>query len=110
MECLSRVRYNMRVLECRLAAMLLAHQLGAADWRSVHTLKGVEQCIAASEDFKHLSLDDGRITAVEHLIKEEPYSQHEVCSHAESSSFEVSSCLLALTSRVPCTLNILRSG
>lgn len=42
-------RFNLRVLECRLAAMLLAHLLPAAadttqglDWRQVSILKQVE--------------------------------------------------------------------
>lgn len=69
-------RYNLRVVECRLAAALLARKLGAApsEAAKVKTLREVEPAIAA----KYGPGLEGKLKAVEELLGREVYLQDKV--------------------------------
>ncbi|KAI8469392.1 MAG: ribosomal protein S5 domain 2-type protein [Monoraphidium minutum] len=69
-------RFNLRVIECRLAAALLARKLGAApaDAAAVRTLRQVEGAVAA----RYGAGVQGQLRAVEELLAAGAYSQEQV--------------------------------
>lgn len=69
-------RYNLRVVECRLASAVLALGLGAdADVaRGMTTLREVESLVSG----RHGEGVSGQVEAVKGLLHEEPYTQDEV--------------------------------
>eukprot|EP00850_Spirogloea_muscicola_P015711 SM000123S25823 [mRNA] locus=s123:43268:47291:- [translate_table: standard] len=80
--------YNNRVVECRLAAMVLAAQLGmpVEQARTVKTLGDVESlCTATSESLEL----DGPIPAVEKTLHEAPYMREEIEKVLEASLQEL---------------------
>ncbi|KAI8476482.1 MAG: ribosomal protein S5 domain 2-type protein [Monoraphidium minutum] len=69
-------KYNLRVVECRLAAALMARKLGSdpAAAAKVHTLREIEPMIAA----KYGEGLEGKLKAVEELLEEGHYLQDRV--------------------------------
>jgi len=70
-------KYNLRVVECRLAAALLAKHLGVSSQEAaaITTLKEIEPMIAASEHGPGLP---GKEAAVKALLHEGAYMQEEI--------------------------------
>lgn len=86
-------RFNLRVLECRLAAMMLAQILSATaddphpaapglDWQQVSILKQVEvpllQHVAASTSSSAAGAADALVAAVQQLLPQASYTLDQV--------------------------------
>lgn len=88
MVCLCCCRFNLRVLECRVAAMLLAHLLPPAaagakalDWQQVTVLKQVEQHLmqhAAASGNSSAGAAELLVCAVQQLLPEATYTLQQV--------------------------------
>jgi hypothetical protein len=87
-------RFNLRVLECRMAAMLLAHLLPASlgtvggptqelSWQHVTILKQVEQHLlqfAAANSSSTAAAAELLVWAVQQLLPEATYTLQQVCA------------------------------
>lgn len=72
--------YNVRVVECRLAAQVIAKKKNL-DWQSLRKLSEIQE--ALKYDVKEM------LTCVKELLHSEPYTKEEICSLLEVSSQEL---------------------
>lgn len=73
--------YNMRVVECRLAAKMLAKLLDISDWKSLTKLKDVQ--VNAGKDLHAMA------AVVDELLKVQPYNKAEMCRILQVSPKEL---------------------
>ena len=78
--------FNQRVVECRLAAKLLAKKLGLADWKNLSKLKQVQIEIGNS-------LED-MLKAVQKCIHTEKYTKEELVDLLEMKATEINESIL----------------
>ncbi|KAL0042031.1 hypothetical protein WJX77_001255 [Trebouxia sp. C0004] len=73
-------RYNMRVVECKLAAAVLAVTLGMSKEKAigVRILKEVEELAVSKLDKSKQSASDAPCQAAKHFLHEAPYEQAEI--------------------------------
>jgi len=72
--------YNVRVSECRLAALILGKRLGLTDWKKIHRLCELETDERPIEQL---------LTHVEEILEKEIYSREKICSILEISLEEL---------------------
>ncbi|CAA2969857.1 galactokinase [Olea europaea subsp. europaea] len=95
--------YNNRVVECRLAAIVLAIKLGMNPQEAINTIKTLSNVEGLCVSFASTRGSSDPILAVKEFLKEEPYSAEDIEKISEEK-------LEAIFANSPSSLDVLRAA